>query len=179
MSKANRRRVERSRTAEKIRPRGSTDDGAGSQLTNMKLTYSIVTPERIVQEGEADSVSVMTSLGEITILPQHIPLVALMKAGEMRIKNGKEEMLLATSTGLVEVRSGSNVVVLADSAERSDELELAAIEAAKKRAEEALVEARNRNDVSAADAAAHLERELARYRVAIKKGKGRHATLNQ
>lgn len=145
----------------------------------MKLAYTIVTPERIVQEGEADSVSVMTSLGEITILPQHIPLVALMKAGEMRIKSGKEEMLLATSTGLVEVRSGSKVVVLADSAERSDELELAAIEAAKKRAEAALVEARNRNDVSTADAAAHLERELARYRVAIKKGKGRHTTLNQ
>lgn len=145
----------------------------------MKLTYTIVTPERIVQEGEADSVSVMTSLGEITILPQHIPLVALMKAGEMRIKNGKEEMLLATSTGLVEVRSGSKIVVLADSAERSDELEVTAIEAAKKRAEEALAEARNRNDVSTADAAAHLERELARYRVAVKKGKGRRTTLNQ
>lgn len=145
----------------------------------MKLTYTIVTPERIVQEGEADLVSVMTSLGEITILPQHIPLVALMKAGEMRIKNGKEEMLLATSTGLVEVRSGSKVVVLADSAERSEELEIAAIEAAKKRAEEALTEARNRSDVSTADAAAHLERELARYRVAIKKGKGRHTTVNQ
>ena len=145
----------------------------------MKLTYTIVTPERIVQEGEADSVSVMTSLGEITILPQHVPLVALMKAGEMRIKSGKEEMLLATSTGLVEVRSGSKVVVLADSAERSEELELAAIETAKKRAEEALAEARNCNDVSTADAAAHLERELARYRVAIKKGKGKHTTLNQ
>lgn len=145
----------------------------------MKLTYTIVTPERIVQEGEADSVSVMTSLGEITILPQHIPLVALMKAGEMRIKNGKEDMLLATSTGLVEVRSGSKIVVLADSAERSDELEIVAIEAARKRAEEALVEARNRNDVSTVDAAAHLERELARYRVAVKKGKGRHTTLNQ
>jgi F-type H+-transporting ATPase subunit epsilon len=145
----------------------------------MKLTYTIVTPERIVQEGEADLVSVMTSMGEITILPQHIPLIALMKAGEMRMKNGKEEMLLATSTGLVEVRAGSKVVVLADSAERSDELELTAIEAAKKRAEEALIEARNRNDVSTADAAAHLERELARYRVAIKKGKGKHTTLNQ
>lgn len=145
----------------------------------MKLTYTIVTPERIVQEGEADSVSVMTSLGEITILPQHVPLVALMKAGEMRMKNGKEEMLLAISTGLVEVRAGSKVVVLADSAERSDELELAAIETAKQRAEQALIEARNRNDVSTADAAAHLERELARYRVAIKKGKGKHTTLNQ
>ncbi len=138
-----------------------------------KLHYQVVTPERIVQEGEADSISVMTSMGEITVLPNHIPLLALMKAGEMRIVNNKEEILLATSTGMFEVRDGSNIVVLADSAERSDELELAAIEAAKKKAEDALKEMRNRNDVGFADAAAHLERELARYRVAMKKGKSK------
>lgn len=136
-----------------------------------KLHYKIVTPERVVQEGEADSVSVMTSMGEITVLPHHVPLLALMRAGEMRIKNGTDEILLATSTGLFEVREGSQIVVLADTAERSDELELGAIEAAKKQAQENLIALRNRNDVGFADAAAHLERELARYRVAMKKGK--------
>ncbi len=142
-------------------------------MATTKLHYKIVTPERVVQEGEADSVSVMTSMGEITVLPHHVPLLALMRAGEMRIKNGKDEILLATSTGLFEVREGSQIVVLADSAERSDELELGAIEAAKKQAQENLVALRNRNDVGFADAAAHLERELARYRVALKKGKGK------
>ncbi len=137
----------------------------------MKLTYTIVTPERIVQEGEADLVTVMTSTGEITVLPTHMPLVTLMRAGEMRIKNGSEEMLLATSTGLFEVREGSKIVVLADTAERCEELELAAIEAAKKQAEDALIEARHRNDVSFTDAAVHLERELARYKVAMKRGR--------
>ncbi len=143
-----------------------------------KLTYTIVTPERVVMDGEADSISVMTSMGEITVLPHHVPLLALMKAGEMRIRNGNEETLLATSTGLFEVREGGLVVVLADTAERSEELEIAAIEAAKKRAEDALIEARQKNDVSYADAAAHLERELARYRVALKKRKGKRTTLN-
>jgi F-type H+-transporting ATPase subunit epsilon len=143
-----------------------------------KLTYTIVTPERIVAEGEAESISVMTSMGEITVLPHHVPLLALMKAGEMRIWNGNEESLLATSTGLFEVRTGGSVVVLADTAERSDELEIAAIESAKQRAEEALAEARKKNDVTYADAAAHLERELARYRVALKKGKGKRTTIN-
>lgn len=138
-----------------------------------KLKYQIVTPERIVQEGEADSISVMTALGEITVLPHHIPLLALMKAGEMRIMNGGQETLLATSTGLFEVRDGSSVVVLADTAERSEELEVAAMEAAKKLAEDNLRNLRNANDVGFADAAAHLERELARYRVAMKKGKVR------
>ncbi len=136
-----------------------------------KLKYQIVTPERVVQEGEADSISVMTSMGEITVLPHHVPLLALMKAGEMRIMNGGQEALFATSTGLFEVRDGSSVVVLADTAERSEELEIAAIEAAKKQAEDNLKTIRNANDVGFADAAAHLERELARYRVALKKGK--------
>lgn len=144
-----------------------------------KLHYQVVTPERIVLEGEADSISVMTNMGEITVLPHHIPLLALMRAGEMRIVNNKEEILLATSTGMFEVRDGSKVVVLADSAERSDELELAAIEAAKKQAEDALKAIRNANDVGFADAAAHLERELARYRVAMKKGRSKQHRMTE
>jgi F-type H+-transporting ATPase subunit epsilon len=133
------------------------------------LTYKIITPERIVLEGEAVSLSVMTETGEITILPGHIPLASLLKAGEMRVKTaaGQEE-LLAVSTGLLEVQKDNQIVILANTAERSEELELAQIEEAKRQAEDALKNIRNREDVSFANAAAHLERELARYRVAIK-----------
>ena len=139
-----------------------------------KLVYKIITPERIVLEGEAVSLSVMTENGEITILPGHIPLVSLLKAGEMRLKtvDGKDE-LLAVSTGVIEVQTSNQIVILAESAERSEELELAQIEAAKTRAEEALKNIRNRDDVGFADAAAHLERELARFRVALKGKKRR------
>jgi F-type H+-transporting ATPase subunit epsilon len=148
-------------------------------MSKLQLHYTVVTPERLVFEGDADSISVMTSMGEITVLPHHVPLLALMKAGEMRVRKGSEEELLATSTGMFEVRQDGSVVVLADTAERIDELEVSAIEEAKKRAEIALTEARNQNDVGYADAAAHLERELARYRVAMKKGKARqHRTEN-
>ncbi len=142
-------------------------------MAKLQLHYTVVTPERIVFEGDAESISVMTSMGEITVLPHHVPLLALMKAGEMRVREGSNEELLATSTGMFEVRQDGSVVVLADTAERIDELEISAIEEAKQRAEAALIEARNQNDVMYADAAAHLERELARYRVAIKKGKSR------
>lgn len=133
-----------------------------------KLTIQIVTPERIVFEGDADSVSVMTEQGEITILPNHIPVVTLLRAGEMRLKREGDESLLSVSTGILEVRPGSRVVILADTAERSEELELQKIEEAKALAEQRLADARRKNDVSFADAAAHLERELARYRVAMK-----------
>ncbi len=140
-----------------------------SRLTAMsQLKLKIVTPERIVFEGTVDSVTAMTENGEITVLPNHIPLATLLRAGEMRLMNGKSETLLAASTGLLEVRPGNEIVVLAQTAERSEELELAAIEEAKKRAEQALVEAKSKDDISFADAAAHMERELARYRVAVK-----------
>ena len=142
-------------------------------MAKLQLHYTVVTPERIVFEGDAESISVMTSMGEITVLPHHVPLLALMKAGEMRVREGSNEELLATSTGMFEVRQDGSVVVLADTAERIDELEISAIAEAKQRAEAALIEARNQNDVMYADAAAHLERELARYRGAIKKGKSR------
>ncbi|MFH1766854.1 MAG: ATP synthase F1 subunit epsilon [Patescibacteria group bacterium] len=135
----------------------------------MKLSLKIVTPERIVFEDEVDSISVMTETGEITVLPNHVPLVSLLRAGEMRLMDNKNQTLLAVSTGLIEVRPGNTVIVLADTAERSEELELEEIEKARAQAEKNLSEARNQNDVAFADAAAHLERELARYRVATKR----------
>lgn len=133
-----------------------------------KLVYKIVTPERVVLEGEADSLTAMTSTGEITILPKHMPIATLLRAGEMRVKNGTKEETFAHSSGLLEVNEKGEIAILADSAEHAEELQLEAIEAAKARAEDTLKEARNRNDVGFADAAAHLERELARYRVALK-----------
>ncbi len=138
-----------------------------------KLHYQIVTPERVVQEGEADSVSVMTNMGEITVLPHHVPLLSLMKAGELTIRNGGNTEYFASSTGMFEVRDGSSIVVLADTAERSDELELDAITAAKQRAEDGLAAIKNGTATDFADATAHLEREMARYRVAMKKGKSK------
>jgi F-type H+-transporting ATPase subunit epsilon len=140
------------------------------------LQYTVITPERIVKMGEAEAITLMTMSGEITILPHHIPLLALMKAGEMRITHAGEEEHYATSTGMVEVRHDGTVVVLADTAELSEELNLVDIEAAKKRAEETLIALRNQNDISYADAAAHLERELARYRVVMKKRRASKAS---
>ena len=134
-----------------------------------KLSIKIVTPERIVFEDEADSLSVMTENGEITVLPNHVPLVSLLRAGEMRLMDSGKESALAVSTGLIEVRPGNTIVVLADTAERSEELELAEIEKAKELAEKRLKEARDKNEVAYADALVHLERELARHKVASRR----------
>ena len=113
-----------------------------------KLHLSIVTPERIVYEDEVDSVSVMTDMGEVTVLPDHIPLVANLRAGELTLrKDGVSEYLVA-STGFLEVRPGNKLVVLADTAERAEELELEKIEEARERARQLLLEKRYVDDVA-------------------------------
>jgi F-type H+-transporting ATPase subunit epsilon len=138
-----------------------------------KMSLSIVTPERIVYEDEVDSVSVMTDMGEVTILKDHIPLVANLRAGELRLtKDGLEQFMVA-STGFLEVRPGNKIVILADTAERAEELEIEKIEEARARARKLLEEKRHVDDVAFADAAAMMERELARHRVALKRKKYR------
>lgn len=138
-----------------------------------KLHLSIVTPERIVYEDEVDSVSVMTDMGEVTVLVGHVPLVANLRAGELRLKKDGVEQFMVASTGFLQVRPGNQIVILADSAERAEELELEKIEEARDRAKKLLAEKRNTDDVAFADAAAMMERELARYRVAVKRKKYR------
>jgi len=145
-----------------------------------KLTIKIVTPERIVFEGEAESLSVMTETGEITVLPDHIPLVTSLRPGEMRLKQNGEENLMVVSTGFLEVRPGNQIIVLADTAERVEELELEKIEKAREDARRILEEKRTVDDVAAASATAALERELARYKVVLKKKKiPRQTPFNQ
>ncbi len=139
----------------------------------MPLSLKIVTPERIVYEDTVDSVTAMTQMGEITILPGHIPLVGNLQAGELRIRTNGNEQFLVASTGFLEVRLGNEVVILADTAERVEELELEKIAEAKERARRLLEEKRNVDDVAFANAAAMLERELARERVALRRKKYR------
>ncbi len=136
-----------------------------------KIHLSIVTPERTVFEDEVDSVSVMTQMGEVTILPGHIPLVSPLRAGELRLKKDGEPHFMVASTGFLQVRPFNKVVILADSAERADELDIEKIEQAKERARKLLEEKRHTDDVAFADAAAMMERELARHRVALKRKK--------
>lgn len=128
-----------------------------------QLHFKIVTPERVVFEDTVDAAILPTTEGEITVLPHHIPLVALLKAGVLRLKKGAEEMPLAVSGGVIEV-DGKHVVVLADTAERADELEEEKIEKAKAQAQKLMQE--KRGDAEGfAEATAALERELARLKV--------------
>lgn len=70
----------------------------------MKIHFKIATPERVVYESEVDSVTCPTQMGEITVLPNHIPLVANLKAGELKIVENGQQKFIALSGGFIEVR---------------------------------------------------------------------------
>jgi len=130
--------------------------------------FTITTPEKTLVSEEVEQVSLPTEMGEITILPHHIPLVSLLKSGEMRIvKSGKEE-LYAVAGGFIEVL-GNHVTVLADSAEHADEIDEARAEEARKRAEEVMAKEVESERMFAAQL--KLEKHLARLRVVRKRRK--------
>lgn len=145
----------------------------------MILTFEITTPERIVLRREADSVTVPTMAGEITVLPGHIPLVGVLKSGMITLRQGASEEYLAVSGGFLEVQSGNKVIALADTAERAEELDLEKVEEARRRAEAELDDTRRRSDVSSAAAMAALEREMARAKVARRHRGSAHRTMPQ
>lgn len=133
----------------------------------MSLTIELVTPLRSLLREEVDAVSVPTAQGEITVLPHHVPLMARITAGELRLRRGDARQAFAVAGGVIQVRPGSQVLVLADVAERPEEISEAVALEARRRAEE-LRSTAAADDVAFASAAAAVERELARLRVARK-----------
>jgi len=128
-----------------------------------KLNFEITTPEGIVFSDQIDEIVLPTPQGEIGILPNHIPLVSLLSAGEVRIKKGEEITYLAVSGGFIEIRP-DKVVVLADTAERAEDIDEAKAEEARKKAQVLLKEKRaDARDFTALSA--KIEKELTRLKV--------------
>jgi len=130
------------------------------------IKLDVVTAERLVLTDQVDMVIAPGSEGELGILPHHTPLMTMLKPGELRLKKGNEEILLAVTGGFLEVRP-DHVIVLADAAERAEEIDAARAEAAKKRAQERLTQAGPAIDKTRAEAA--LRRALARLDVVEKR----------
>jgi F-type H+-transporting ATPase subunit epsilon len=132
-----------------------------------KIKFKIVTPEKTVFEDEIDQVTLPTQEGEITVLPNHIPLISVLQAGELIAKKGSEEIAMAVSGGMVEVRR-NEITILADTAERAEEIDIARAEEAKQKAEKLKDERIRMDETEYAAVAALMERNMARIRVARK-----------
>lgn len=132
------------------------------------IRFSLVTPERKLLEEEVVQVTLPTEAGEVTILPDHIPYIASLKPGEILTKNAKgESESFVVSGGFVEFHDNT-LSILADAAERADEIDLERARAAEERAREIR---EKKIDVSAEEreaAVAAMERAWARLHVAKK-----------
>ena len=134
---------------------------------NMKIKFKIVTPERTVFEDQIDQVTLPTQEGEITVLPEHIPLIAVLAPGELTVKQDGKEIAMAVSGGIIEVRK-NELTILADTAERAEEIDIKRAEEARERAEKLKDEKIRMDETEYAAVAALMERNLARIKVAKK-----------
>jgi len=101
------------------------------------VLVNVVTPDGPVYDADVEMVSVKAQSGELGILPGHIPMVAPLQIGAVRLKKGSGTELVAVTGGFIEVRP-DKVTILAQAAETADSIDVARAEAAKKRAEERL-----------------------------------------
>ncbi len=122
----------------------------------------IITPDGMAYDGDVVSVTLPTAEGEITILPNHIPLIAVVVPGTIVVRDKEGERILAVSRGVLELHGGQTRI-LADTADRAEDLEESSIRQAKAAAEKLMSE--RRDDAEGfAEASAVLGREIARLK---------------
>lgn len=141
------------------------------------LNFQLVTPERVVLTKELSSLSCPTTEGEITILPNHIPLVAQIQPGEIHAKSATDEFFMFVSGGFLQVQKDNKVIILADAAEHHYEISEQRAEEARQRAEKAL-KAVNAGNEEYAKVAASLEKSLARIRISKKRANRKSPQYN-
>jgi F-type H+-transporting ATPase subunit epsilon len=134
-------------------------------MSSLKL--DIVTAERVVYSEDVDAIIAPGVEGQLGILPHHAPLMTTLQAGELLVRRGGEEDTLAISGGFLEVRP-DRVIVLADTAERAEEIDLERAEAAKQRAERRLKERGVTPGLDEVRCSASLQRAVARLTVGEK-----------
>ena len=127
-------------------------------------------------ETEVDSLTLPTAMGEITVLPDHIPLVANLKPGEIRYKASGQEIFFVVSGGVIEVSKNNEIIVLADTAEFGHEIDEARAETGREAARKLMAET-VQDEEKFAGAIALLEKNAARLRVAKKHRTHTHHNL--
>lgn len=136
-----------------------------------KLQLKIVTPERLILEEMVEQVTLPTTEGEITIMPDHVPLIASLASGDIVAFENGEHIPMAVAGGFIEVKKEggvTTVAILADFAEHVSAITDAEIEKAKAKAEELHKLTENKEHVDFEHFEAELERTLTRVKIADK-----------
>jgi len=130
-----------------------------------KLRLEIVTPYGLVFSDEVDEITAVGTEGEFCVFPQHAPFITTLKTGMLTCRKEGELLVFFVSGGYAEV-GPNKVIVLGDSAEKSDDIDVERAKTAMKRAEERLKKA---EEIDFARATAAIERATIRVQVAEKK----------
>ena len=131
-----------------------------------KIQFDLVTPERLLISEPVDEVITPGSEGEFGVLPGHCPFLSTLRSGELQYRNGDRWYHVSVSGGYAEVGPG-RITVLADLAERAEDIDLDRAETAAKTAEEELTGAARKEEMAAARR--NLEKALTRLRVGRKR----------
>ncbi|MFC1869985.1 F0F1 ATP synthase subunit epsilon [Chloroflexota bacterium] len=129
------------------------------------VRLDVVTAERVVFSEDVDVVVAPGVEGQLGILPHHAPLMTMLQPGELFTRKGGEDFCIAITGGFLEVRP-DRVIVLADAAERAEDIDVCRAEEAKTRAEERLRERKAPVQMDPTRAEASLRRALIRLRAA-------------
>ncbi len=134
-----------------------------------KLTLELVTPAKQVLSESVDEITAPGSMGQFGILPGHTPLLTTLEVGELSYRKGDETFYVAVNWGFVEIEE-DRVIILVETAESEDEIDLERAKAALGRAEKALTEisAEEKQHLNMQKA---LARAMARIQVASRKGR--------
>ncbi|WP_407887445.1 F0F1 ATP synthase subunit epsilon [Levilactobacillus sp. N40-8-2] len=131
------------------------------------LSVSIVTPDGRVYEDDGELLVIKTKLGQLGIMPNHVPVISSLEVDEVRVKHDGEEDEIAVNGGFLEF-SDNVATIVADSAERQDDIDVGRAESARARAQAAIKKAQD----------AHDEDTLARAEVALRRAINRINVAN-
>ena len=132
------------------------------------MPFAIVTPSGITYSDKIDKATIPTLAGEITILPDHAPLVSIVGTGEITIVKGGIDIPIAISGGMLEITPDGEVSILAEASEHVSEIDPERAEHAKKRAEELLKQEGSVADIEFAALQARLQKQLNRIHLVNK-----------
>jgi F-type H+-transporting ATPase subunit epsilon len=135
-----------------------------------EIELHIITPLGQVLDAKVESVTVPTTSGVVTILPHHIPLVSVLKAGELIFTIGSKKIAYAVWNGVLEVASNDNatvVTVLVNRSEKADEINVEQAQAAYKRAKD-IQDGIHESDLDFARFESLMEKELNRVHIGKK-----------
>jgi F-type H+-transporting ATPase subunit epsilon len=133
----------------------------------VKFSFSVISPERVVFQGDVEAVYAPGWEGEFGVLPGHAPYLVLLRVGEIRFQQDGKWTHAAISAGLCEV-DYTSMKILAETCELSNEIDKERARLAKERAEQALKTEAQKEEESFQSSQAALERALNRLRVAEK-----------